>query len=100
MPTLASAPRAGSEGQRQAADDRGQRRHQDRTKPKLRRREYGGDGLHARIHAELCEFGDQDRVFRREADDHQDADLHIDTARPPDRKLREERAEDARRDAQ
>ena len=97
---LCLRPCAGSEGQRQAADDRGQRRHQDRAKPELRRREYGGDGFHARVHAELRELGDQDRVFRREADDHQDADLHIDTAHSPDRKLREERAEDARRDAQ
>ena len=68
---------SGGQGQGEAADDGGEGGHEDRTET-----EFGGDnhsfhGVHALIHPFFGKFYDEDGVFGGQADDHDDADLHV-----------------------
>ena len=86
MPLMTTVPRTRREAapapvgdpQRQAAEDEGERRHQDRPQPHLgafeRRRHQVGAVLAPR----LGELDDQDGVLGGEPDQHDDADLGVD----------------------
>ena len=64
--------------ERHAAEDEGERRHQDRPEPQLCTFERGGHDVEAMLDAQLGELDNQDRVLRRQADQHDDADLRVD----------------------
>src|SRR5688572_18965049 len=70
-------PGATGEHQRHDAQDEGEGRHQDRPQPdagRLDRRFDYGESLLAKL---LGELDDQDRVLRRQADQHDEPDLAI-----------------------
>ena len=74
----AAAPDPLADPERHAAEDEGERRHQDRPQPQLCTFERGGHNVEAMLDAQLGELDNQDRVLRREADQHDDADLRVD----------------------
>ena len=99
----------GRKGEREATDDGGEGRHEDRAEAELRRFEDGIYRIHPMIHTFFDKFHDEDGILRRETDDHDDAGLHVDAvlvtvARRAEEGgelvhyvLREDSAEDARR---
>ena len=59
-------------------EDEGEGRHQDRPEAQAGRLERGLLERHAAIVLRLGELDDQDRVLGRQADQHDQADLHVD----------------------
>ena len=73
---LAKLPaRAARDHQRQHAEDEGEAGHQDRAKPGARRLDRRLDRPCAALFGLLGEFDDQDRILRRQRDQHDQADL-------------------------
>ena len=71
---------AGRQGQRQSAKDKRQRGHDDRPEAQL----SGGNRRFANRFTQLFtlqlgKLDDQDGILRRQTDDHQHADLNVDT---------------------
>ena len=93
-------PGAGREDQRHDAEDERERRHQDRPQPDARRLDGGVDHRHAPCAQLLRELDDQDRVLRREADQHHEPDLAVQSFCSPRSPLRRQRAEHRQRHAQ
>ena len=85
MPVTTTVPRmrrdaragAGREPQRHAAEDERERCHQDRAQPQPRSFERGLDEILPCLEARFRELDDQNRVLRRQPDQHDDADLRI-----------------------
>ena len=69
---------AGRQSEREAADDGGEGRHEDRAETEPYRFQDGVHRIHPMIHTFFGKFHDEDGILRRETDDHDDADLHID----------------------
>ena len=60
------------------AEDEGERRHQDRAQPQPRGFDRGRAAIASPVLELLGELDDQDRVLRREPDQHDEADLRED----------------------
>ena len=88
----ASWPGAGREHERQHAEDERQRGHQDRPQPDARRLDRRLDDRQPAVPQLLGELDDQDRVLRRQADQHDQADLAVDVVRQPAHPLRADSA--------
>ena len=77
----AFAARAGGEHERQHADEEAPRRHHDRAEPRLRAAYRGTRNAQSRVLFCVGVFDHQDRVLRRKADQHDEAELRIDGER-------------------
>lgn len=69
----------GRKGEREATDDGGEGRHEDRAETELCRFLDSIYRVHPMIHTLLRKFHDEDGILRSQPDDHDDTDLHIDT---------------------
>jgi hypothetical protein len=69
---------AGRRHQGNDAENEGEGRHQDRTEPEPRRLHRGLDDAPSFLALVLGELDDEDGVFRRQPDQHHEADLRID----------------------
>src|SRR5882757_7945791 len=74
-------PGACGEIERHDSEDEGDRGHEDRTQPKLAGNDGSFDDVLAQFHLLLGELDDENRVLGREADEHDETDLHIDVVR-------------------
>ncbi len=87
------------EHQRKHAENEGEGGHQDRPQTQPSRLHRRLDDRQALLATPFGEFNDQDRVLRREADQHDEADLRIDVDLHPadiDRAQRARPAQEAR----
>ena len=83
--------------ERDHAEDECGGRHEDGPQPRLRGRDRGVDGRHSVLLALARELDDQDRVLRREADQHHHADLREDVVVEAAQVHAEHRGEQAHR---
>ena len=79
--------------ERDQAGDEGEARHQDGAEAGAGAVDRGVDDSHAGLAPRLGELDDQDRVLRRERDQHDEADLGVDV----ERQAREHQRQRARR---
>ncbi len=96
----APAPAPGRKCQRQHAEDERERRHQNRPQPDPRRLDRRVDDRLALLAQLLGELDNQDRVLRRQADQHDESYLAEHVVGESPHELRAERAEDRQRHAQ
>ena len=89
-----AAPAPWRDPERHAAEDEGERRHEDGPEPELRALKRGLDQGFALLEFGLRELDDQDRVLGREADEHDEADLGVDVEVEVPQEEAEQRADD------
>ncbi len=97
---LTGRTRAGCNHQRQHAEDKCHRRHQDRTKPQVAGRNHGVGRAPALGLQVLGKFDDQDRVLGAQADDGDQAHLEVNIVRQVAQVGADQGAEYAERDHQ
>ena len=98
MPPL--LPSARRKHQRHDAEDECERRHQNRPQPDARRFDRGVHDRQPLLPQLLGELDDQDRVLRREANQHHQTDLAVQVVLQTAHPLRRQRAEHGERHAQ